>query len=111
MLPFVRRASEVWTTEAVLVEVGNALSAADRLAAADFIRRCYRTANMRVVSVDTALLNEALTLYASRLDKSWGLTDCLSFTVMAQHGLTMAVTTDEHFVQAGYQAIMLDSDR
>ena len=70
LLPRVRTANEVWTTEAVLVEVGNALSGADRLSVVDFIRRCYQTANMRIVTVDTSLLDTALTLFASRLDKA-----------------------------------------
>ena len=36
-LPRVRAAAEVWITEAVLVEVGNALSAFNRAAAVQFI--------------------------------------------------------------------------
>lgn len=111
LLPRVRQAHEVWTTEAILIEIGNALGALDRRIAADFILQCYRTANMQVVSVDTPLLRDALTLYVSRQDKSWGLTDCISFTVMAQHGLHIAVTADDHFVQAGYRALMLNSDQ
>lgn len=105
-LPRVRSAAEVWVTEAVLVEVGNALSAFDRVAASTFIGQCYRTANMRIVTIDTALLHEALTLYGSRSDKRWGLTDCISFVVMQQHNLTDAVTADEHFVQAGFHALL-----
>src|SRR5438477_1964762 len=101
-LPRVRKASEVWVTEAVLVEVGNALSAIDRLVAAQFIQQCYRTENMRVVSVDTVLLNQGLALYQSRQDKTWSLTDCISFVVMEQQGITDAVTADRHFSQTGY---------
>jgi hypothetical protein len=56
ILPRVRAAAEVWVTEAVLVEVGNALSAFDREGAARFIDQCYRTPNIRTVGVDTALL-------------------------------------------------------
>jgi predicted nucleic acid-binding protein len=107
VLPLVRSAAEVWVTEAVLVEVGNALSAFDRKAATQFIRQCYSTANMRMVSVDTPLLMRALDLYDGRSDKRWGLTDCISFTVMQEQGLTDAATADEHFVQAGYRALML----
>ncbi len=68
ILPRVRAAAEVWVTEAVLVKVGNALSAFDRMAAARFIQQCYRTANVRVVSVDTPLLMRALQLYQARSD-------------------------------------------
>ncbi len=107
-LPRVRTAAEVWITEAILVEVGNALSAFNRSAAAQFIQQCYRTSNMRVVSVDTPLLSQALELYQARPDKQWGLTDCLSFVVMQAQGLTEAVTTDVHFVQAGYRALLVE---
>ena len=105
-LPRVRTAKEVWVTEAVLIEVGNALSAVNRMAAVKFIEQCYRTANLQVVSVDTPLLTRALQLYHERPDKTWGLTDCISFVVMQSQGLTDAVTADEHFVQAGYRALL-----
>ena len=108
-LPQVRGAAEVWVTEAVLVEVGNALSNYDRLAAARFIAECYRTQNIRVVSVDTALFTRALDLYRGRSDKRWGLTDCISFVVMQDHGLAGAATADTHFQQAGYRALLLDA--
>ena len=66
----VRTASEVWITEAILVEVGNALSAFNRSSAVQFSQQCYLTKNIKVVSVDTALLMQALTFYQSRPDKT-----------------------------------------
>ena len=47
-------------------------------------------------------------LYRARPDKEWGLTDCVSFTVMTDRGLTEALTTDDHFRQAGFRALLLD---
>ena len=38
--------------------------------------------------------------------KEWGLTDCISFIVMEDNGLTEALTTDEHFQQAGFRALL-----
>lgn len=107
-LPRVRAAAEVWITEAILVEIGNALSASNRPAAIQFIRQSAQTVNVRVVSVDTPLLDRATNLYQRRPDKTWGLTDCISFVVMQENGLTDAVTTDKHFVQAGFRALMLE---
>ncbi|WP_008309586.1 type II toxin-antitoxin system VapC family toxin [Leptolyngbya sp. PCC 6406] len=106
LLPRIRAASEVWLTEAILVEVGNALSALNRNGAVQFIQQCYRTENINVVSVNTALLTQALALYQSRPDKDWGLTDCISFVVMQQQNLTDAVTSDRHFLQAGFRSLM-----
>ncbi|NJO43307.1 MAG: type II toxin-antitoxin system VapC family toxin [Cyanobacteria bacterium CRU_2_1] len=108
LFPRIRAAAEVWITEAIFAEVGNALSAFNRNGT-EFIQQCYRTDNIKVVSVDTELLMQALALYQSRPDKTWGLTDCISFVVMQQQNLTDAVTGDRHFVQAGFRALMLDT--
>ncbi|MBW4514828.1 MAG: PIN domain-containing protein [Timaviella obliquedivisa GSE-PSE-MK23-08B] len=105
LLPQVE-AAEVWITEAILIEVGNGLSEVNRQGAVEFIQLCYQTPNIHVMSVDTALLDQALQLYAARNDKDWGLTDCISFVVMKNQNLSEAVTADEHFVQAGYQALL-----
>lgn len=78
----------------------------DRVLAARFVRSCYAAANVLVVSVDTPLLLRALALYEARPDKQWGLTDCISFIVMQDNNLTEAVTADNHFVQAGFRALM-----
>lgn len=110
LLPQVEGAQEVVVTEAVLTEIGNALSGTLRQFAVAFIRRCYAEPNITVVSVDTQLLMKALDLYAGRSDKDWGLTDCISFVVMQDHELLDAATGDRHFHQAGFRALMLDSE-
>lgn len=106
LFPRVRTAEEIWTTEAVLIEIGNALSGFDRQAAAHFIEGCYQTDNIYVISVDTVLLERALQLYRDRPDKQWGLTDCVSFVAMQDQYLTTALTLDNHFRQAGFQVLM-----
>lgn len=106
LFPIVRKAAEVWITEAIFVEVGNALSAFNRSGAIQFIEQCYTTANIKVVTINTTLLENALALYQSRPDKMWGLTDCISFVVMEQQNLHIALTSDQHFVQAGFIALM-----
>jgi predicted nucleic acid-binding protein len=35
------------------------------------------------------------------------LTDCTSFVMMTENNLTEALTTDEHFRQAGFKALLL----
>ncbi len=106
LLPRLRNAREIWVTEAVLVEIGNALSNLDRSAAVRFIEQCYKTTNIHVVSVDTQLLKRALLLYQDRPDKGWGLTDCISFVVMKENSLRAAMTADDYFRQAGFQVLM-----
>lgn len=106
LFPRVQTAREVWVTEAVLVEIGNALSAFNRSAAVRFIDQCYHTYNIRVIPVDTELFRESVAFYRSHTDKAWGLTDCISFVVMQQQGLSAALTSDQHFEQAGFRALM-----
>jgi predicted nucleic acid-binding protein len=104
-----RTAAEVWVTEVVLVEIGDGASTTNRTDAIGFVKVCYDTPNIHVVTVDTALLRRAITLYENRPDKEWGLTDCISFIVMEDHGLTDALTADRHFVQAGFRALLLET--
>ncbi len=107
LLPRVKNAAEVWTTEAILMEVGNALSAFNRQQVVNFIKQCYETQNIKVVNISPQLFRQGLTLYESRLDKNWGLVDCISFVVMQQQNLTYALTSDRHFIQAGFQILLL----
>lgn len=104
-----RTAQEIWTTEAVLIEVGNALASTNRFAAVTFINSCYDTDNVKVVSLNKALFYRAVNFYHVHKDKEWGLTDCISFIVMQDHGLTEAFTTDEHFQQVGFRALLRQS--
>ena len=55
---------------------------------------------------DGDLFARGLTLYRQRIDKAWSLTDCISFVVMADEGLTEALTGDRHFEQAGFRALL-----
>ena len=52
------------------------------------------------------VLERALDLYHRRPDKPWAMTDCLSFVVMRERGLSEALTTDRHFSQAGFTILL-----
>ena len=39
-------------------------------------------------------------------DKEWPLTDCISFVVMQEQGLSEALTADHHFLQAGFKTLL-----
>ncbi len=61
-----------------------------------------------MIRLDESLFNKAFELYKTHTDKTWGLVDCISFVVMKENGITDALTSDNHFVQAGFHALMLD---
>jgi len=106
LLPSIRAANEVWITETVVIEIGNSLARSNRSVAVAFIESLYVTHNVTVLSVDRELLRRAIDFYQKRNDKEWGLTDCISFIVMEDYGLREALTSDEHFQQAGFRALL-----
>jgi hypothetical protein len=97
---------EIVTTDAVLLELADGFSAPGlREGAAIYIRDLWRSAQTQVLPTDRPLLERALTLYASRADKDWSLTDCISFVVMQDEGIVEALTGDSHFKQAGFRIL------
>ena len=55
-----------------------------------------------VIHIDEATFLEAWHLLEARPDKEWSLVDASSFVLMWRHGMTEALTTDQHFTQAGF---------
>jgi uncharacterized protein len=98
-------ASRLLTTHYVQIEVADALSAPRfRADLAQFLRQLALDPGTEIIGPDIPLYERGLDLYAQRPDKAWSLTDCISFVVMAEHGLTEALTGDNHFEQAGFRA-------
>ena len=96
------------TTEAVLVEIGNALSRPRwRPLGIATLRDLSTDPDIEVIPVDAQLFERAFALYSARPDKEWGMTDCISFVVMQERGLTHALTTDRDFAQAGFQNALI----
>ena len=95
------------TTSWILVELGNFLcDSPQRPMFVPFVDELRADPTVQVVPADEELLNAGLALYASRPDKGYSLTDCISFAVMTRLGLTDALTADRHFQQAGFNALM-----
>jgi predicted nucleic acid-binding protein len=92
----------VVVTDAVLLEIGNALSRMARDAAVQIIQDLRQSPGATVVHLTPELFESAFSLYRRHTDKQWGLVDCLSFIVMRRMGLTTALAFDQHFVQAGF---------
>ena len=94
------------TTEWVLVELADALSAPDaRLTAAAFLKAVRADPLFDVVGYVPIVYQAGFELFANRPDKAWSLTDCISFGVMAERKLSDALTADQHFEQAGFRAV------
>ncbi|HXC25125.1 MAG TPA: PIN domain-containing protein [Gemmatimonadaceae bacterium] len=97
------------TTRAVLLEVGDALGHfAARSQAIRLLGELEHDPSLQIVPISDDVYHRAVDLYTARLDKEWGLTDCVSFVVMQDYSLTEALTADRHFRQAGFVALMRD---
>ena len=94
------------TSRAVLLEIGNSLARLRyRAAGVRLLASLEADPSVEIVYLTDELYHEALQLYRDRMDKEWGLADCISFVVMQAHGLTEALTADKHFQQIGYNAL------
>jgi predicted nucleic acid-binding protein len=95
------------TASVVLLEVGNWLSPAPlRGLAIDLLQRIEQSSRIEVVHVTRELYAEGWQLYSNRLDKDWGMIDCISFVIMQERNLTEALTSDHHFEQAGFKVLL-----
>jgi len=105
----VRIAGRITTTNAVLLETANALARpAWRASAVALLDHLRQRPDVEVVALSEDLWQRGWDLYRSRPDKAWSLTDCISFSVMQGKGLVDALTSDEHFRQAGFRAVLLE---
>lgn len=97
------------TSQFVLVEIADGLSPIGFRGHVLRVLDALSTSNLvEIVDASSQLYAEALDLYRNRSDKEWGLTDCSSFVIMQQRGLHEALTSDQHFVQAGFRALLED---
>ncbi len=102
-------AARIYTTEMVLVEVANMLGKAGehfRALVQQTIASLRQNPNVTIEPQTSTLFREALDFYAAHRDKNWSLTDCASFLVMKQEGITEALAHDHHFEQAGFKALL-----
>ncbi|MCG8586321.1 MAG: PIN domain-containing protein [Pirellulales bacterium] len=78
-----------------------------RQLALEFADVLASTSEIETVWVNASLHQEALALVRAQLDKSYSLCDAVSFVVMNRRNLTDALSTDHHFTQAGFQALLI----
>jgi len=95
------------THQGILLETGNGLSALRLRSSAVRLKRKLETSDrVRVVEISPDLYEAGWKLFAERMDKSWGIIDCISFVLMANLGIDTALTADRHFEQAGFTKLL-----
>lgn len=93
------------TTDAVLLELGNALSRSYKTQAIEVLEYLMNDESVTLVHLSQELFSDAFGRYCHYRDQQWGLVDCLSFVVMERYGVTQVLSFDRHFAQAGFQLL------
>ena len=94
-------------TEYVFCETINNLSKRpDRPKANTLAGFILKNSGYTFVAASPELLNAGLQLHRGRPDKEWSLTDCISFHVMRERGISRALAYDGHFEQAGFEPLL-----
>ena len=95
------------TTRWVLTEVADAMARIDyRQRFTRLLQAIESDPDTIIIPASDELFLEGVRLFNARTDKSWPLTDCISFLAMEQHELQDALTGDHHYEQAGFRALL-----
>jgi predicted nucleic acid-binding protein len=97
------------TTEEVLTEVLNALCEGGRVfrqEAVTLVRDLHADPAITVHPQSRQTFLAGLSLYETRPDKEYSLTDCISMEAMRQEGITEILTHDAHFTQEGFTILL-----
>ena len=100
------------TSQLVLMEFLNyyaSLGQIFRQQAVEVVRILQQYPNVEIVPLSDEQFEAALTMYAQRQEKTWGLIDCASFLIMQQRRIAEALAYDEHFRQAGFIPLLREN--
>lgn len=103
------RPNQIVTSEMVFTELLNNFSERGmyfREAAAMGVASLRDSSEITIVPQTPELFARAFERYQAMSDKGWSLTDCASFIIMEDEGITSALSHDHHFAQAGFQALL-----
>jgi predicted nucleic acid-binding protein len=97
---------EIVTTSYILDEVVTFFNSRNQHAkAVELGKRLISSSSVQLIHVNESLFFEAWQYFEQFSDKSYSLTDCISFVLMEQLKIRTALTFDNHFVQAGFERL------
>ncbi len=96
---------ELLITDAVLLEIGNALARGFKEQAIEVITYFVESEEVEVFYSSSEFFEKAFAFYKKFGDKDWSLVDCISFVVMRERGIKQVLTFDRHFEQAGFDLV------
>jgi predicted nucleic acid-binding protein len=96
------------TTEWIVGETCTLLVARKRPhLVAGFLDYLGRSTALLVLNPDEGLLVSAKQLIRRQAEQGYSFVDCLSFCVMKERRISQALTADEHFLKAGFSALLV----
>ncbi len=94
------------TTSFVLDEAATLIRmASDVETAVAFLRTVLGDPSVTVVWIDSGHFGAALDIFERHRDKRWSVTDCTSFAIMHELGISEAFSFDRDFEQAGFERL------
>lgn len=92
-----------FTTTYIIDEVATFFNSRNRHSkAVETVDCLMNSPSVNFIHVEKALFYEGWQYFRQHDDKSYSLTDCISFIVMNKFGIWKALTFDKHFEQAGF---------
>ena len=61
----------------------------------------------QIIWMNADRFHEVRRYFVKHQDKHWSFTDCFSFCVMKERKMRQALAADEHFLQAGFQPLLV----
>jgi predicted nucleic acid-binding protein len=102
--------ARIVTTRGVILEIGNSLSRLRyRSSGVALLESLETDPRVEIVALSEDLYQRGFEIFRQRHDKEWSLVDCTSFVVMQDRRLQESLTTDEHFEQAGFRALLREA--
>jgi predicted nucleic acid-binding protein len=99
--------NQLLTTSWIITELADGLSSIKyRPVFAKILDDLRADPHTIIIPHSEKLFYQGIDINRARSDKSWSLTDCISFVVMRQYGLKDALTADRHFEQAGFNILL-----
>lgn len=103
----VRAGRMIVTTDYVVAETVNLANVrGGALVAGRVLDLIEQSAGIRVEWIGVERFVATKGFFRKHSDHGYSFTDCTSFVVMREERLTEALTTDRHFVEAGFRALL-----
>lgn len=97
---------ELVTTTYVIDEIVTFFNSRNQHAkAVEIGNRLMNSRSVQIIHVDEGLFDKGWQHFQQHADKTYSLTDCISFIAMKEQGIEVALSFDKHFTQARFKIL------